>query len=72
MGNVRNESESAMLTRDLLRKHQELAKRFKEIQTRFENAKTDAGRKRAFKEMRQLSDETHFLLNRDHLRLGGA
>ena len=71
-GGLSPEKVTAMLTRDLLRKHHDLMVRFKQIQERFEKAKTVEQQRRALKEMRQLSDETRSLLNSDYIRLTGA
>ncbi len=63
---------AAMRTHDVKRKYAELIKRFKQIQTRFENAKTEHERKAALAAMQKLSDETHALLSNRPARFTGA
>ena len=65
-------AQGIMHPQDVKRKYDELIKRFKEIQVRFETATTDKARQQALKEMRALSNETHALLNRGYTRLTGA
>jgi len=51
-----------MLTDNTQREHDELLERFKRIQAKFKNARTNGERQTALAEMQKLSDETTALL----------
>ena len=61
-----------MRTHDVKRKYEELIRQFKQIQARFENARTDKERKTAMAQMQKLSDQTHALLSNRPTRFTGA